>query len=315
MHASDQGMHEFAVISDSRTDVTVNKILDLVLQEDTDAPDNHFVPTLDDILKAFPDAYAERQLLLEQEERDARLDTPIFVCNLAFPGMPTFLHLFEPRYRLMLRRCLESPNACFGMIMPPRPTGHGTGNDYGTMLKITSVHMLPDGRSMVETLGTHRFRIMERGTLDGYMVGRIERIDDFPEELDDTEESIAAELQTPGLTSAPDLPTLSPASTSAGAGVGQPSNEGLMDICRSFLDQLQEGAAPWVVQRLNTAAGPMPTDPASFSFWMAVVLPIDEVEKAKLLPIKSPRLRLRLVVYWIEQLNSNWWFSGGCTIS
>ena len=36
------------------------------------------------------------------------------------------------------------------------------------------------------------------------------------------------------------------------------------------------------------------------------VLPIDEHEKAKLLPIKSARLRLQLVVYWIEQLNSNW---------
>ena len=50
----------------------------------------------------------------------------------------------------------------------------------------------------------------------------------------------------------------------------------------------------------------MPADAAHFSFWMAMLLPIDEYEKAKLLPIRSARLRLRLVVYWIEQLNSNW---------
>lgn len=43
------------------------------------------------------------------------------------------------------------------------------------MLRILSVQMLPDGRSMVETIGTHRFRILESGTLDGYMVARIER--------------------------------------------------------------------------------------------------------------------------------------------
>ena len=49
------------------------------------------------------------------------------------------------------------------------------GNDYGTMLEIRSVQMLADGRSMVETWGTYRFRILERGALDGYMVGRIER--------------------------------------------------------------------------------------------------------------------------------------------
>jgi Lon protease-like protein len=62
------------------------------------------------------------------------------------------------------------------MIMPPSAAaGRPTGPDYGTMLDIKKVRMLPDGRSMVETQGTYRFRIMERGNLDGYMVSRIER--------------------------------------------------------------------------------------------------------------------------------------------
>ena len=50
------------------------------------------------VLTAFPDAYAERGRLIEQEERHARLDTPIFVCQLSFPGLPTILHIFQPRY-------------------------------------------------------------------------------------------------------------------------------------------------------------------------------------------------------------------------
>ncbi|KAG8814243.1 hypothetical protein FRC18_002041 [Serendipita sp. 400] len=29
--------------------------------------------------------------------KSPRLDTPIFVCQLSFPGMPTLLHIFEPR--------------------------------------------------------------------------------------------------------------------------------------------------------------------------------------------------------------------------
>ena len=53
--------------------------------------------------------------------------------------------------------------------------GRSAGNDFGTMLEIKGVTMLPDGRSMVETWGAYRFRIMERGTMDGYMVARIER--------------------------------------------------------------------------------------------------------------------------------------------
>jgi Lon protease-like protein len=106
--------------------------------------------------------------------------------------MPTLLHFFEPRYsfmfvqttsllstlslryRLMLRRCLESPNPCFGMVMAPKP-GTTSPHEYGTMLEIRRVQMLHDGRSVVETWGTFRFRLLESGTKDGYMVGRTER--------------------------------------------------------------------------------------------------------------------------------------------
>ncbi|KAJ7180108.1 PUA-like domain-containing protein, partial [Mycena crocata] len=235
------------------------------------------------LLTAFPAMYTERGETLAAEERDARLDTPIFVCMLIFPGHPTALHFFEPRYRLMLRRCLEQDVPSFGMIMPARPgAGGGVANsqsqvDYGTMLEVRSVQMLADGRSMVETWSTYRFRILERGTLDGYTVGRIERIDDVPD--------------------VPQLP-LSPST---------PTNEQLMEICTSFLQQLRRGTAPWVVQRLNNVYGQPPADPAAFAYWVALVLPIDDYEKARLLPIRSAHLRLRLVVHWIEQLNSNWW--------
>ncbi|KAI0254380.1 PUA-like domain-containing protein [Lactifluus subvellereus] len=274
------------------------------------------------ILKAFPEAYAERGRVIEQEERHARLDTPIFVCQLSFPGLPTILHFFEPRYRLMLRRCLEKKsNPCFGMIMPPSAAGgRSAGNDFGTMLEIKSVTILPDGRSMVETWGAYRFRIMERGTMDGYMVARIERIFDYPSLYPDI----------PG--DAPSIPAPVPQTVNAEADVqathhsasvataptasdaGPPRSyaqevQELVNVCHAFLDQIQRGAAPWVVQRLNRLShiyGPMPSDPANFSYWMAMALPIEDTEKAKLLPVKSPLLRLRLVVHWIEQLNSNW---------
>ncbi|KAF7292463.1 hypothetical protein HMN09_01230400 [Mycena chlorophos] len=70
-----------------------------------DHPVNQTLETL--IVTAFPEMYTERADAIAAEERDARLDTPIFVCMLLFPGHPTALHFFEPRYRLMLRRCLE----------------------------------------------------------------------------------------------------------------------------------------------------------------------------------------------------------------
>ncbi|KAF7355333.1 hypothetical protein MSAN_01449800 [Mycena sanguinolenta] len=209
--------------------------------------------------------YTARADAIAAEERDARLDIPIFVCMLIFPGHPTALHFFEPRYRLMLRRCLEQDTPSFGMIMPARPGAGPRRRRRPDRLR----HHARDGRSMVETWSTYRFRILERGTLDGYTVARIERIDDVPD--------------SPVLTA-----------------LDGPSNEELMDTCTQFLQQLRRGTAPWVVQRLN-----------NFAYWVALVLPIDEFEKAKLLPIRSARLRLRLVVHWIEQLSNNWWFTRG----
>lgn len=44
-----------------------------------------------------------------------------------------------------------------------------------------------------------------------------------------------------------------------------------MAVCHAFVEQLRNGTAPWVVQRLNNTFGPMPTDTSNFTFWMAQV--------------------------------------------
>ncbi|KAK0206564.1 PUA-like domain-containing protein [Desarmillaria ectypa] len=263
----------------------------------------------------FEVEYNARAAAILKAERDARLDTPIFVCQLSFPGMPTFLHFFEPRYRLMLRRCLGSPHRSFGMIMPPRP---GAQLDYGTMLEIKSVQTLPDGRSMVETWGSWRFRILERGSLDGYMVARIERVEDYADEINVDINSTSAPSE-PGTSSShgdsePILPSLSESPTASSP------TPLLISHCLSFLTHLHNHSTPWVVQRLSTSYGPPPSlstalaRPGLFSFYVAIVLPIDESEKAKLLPIRSVRMRLRLCVWWIEGLRREWWFDRGCVI-
>jgi len=241
----------------------------------------------------------------------------------------------------MLRRCLESPTPRFGMIMPPTSASSNVSMDFGTMLEIRKVRMLHDGRSLVHAWGVSRFRVLERGTLDGYVVGRIEYIEDFPEELEDTldvalAEKAALEAEAASTTPAPATSTPpSPSASSIPSSIvpqnasrthsPQPEralldeikytrNEALMDKCRVFVEQLRDGAAPWIIQKLNDSYGNMPTDASNFSFWVALVLPIDEYEKAKLLPIRSARLRLRLVAHWIDQLNGNWWFSNGCIV-
>lgn len=87
-------------------------------------------------------------------------------------------------------------------------------------------------------------------------------------------------LQTAANTEADVQATTGTASSApAASGSGPPRSyaqetQELVDLCLAFLDQIQRGAAPWVVQRLNRLNhiyGPMPTDPAYFSFWMAMV--------------------------------------------
>lgn len=58
-------------------------------------------------------------------------------------------------------------NKEFGMLVPLDASGRTA--EYGTMLKINNLELLPDGRSLVESVGTYRFKVLEKGTLDGYM--------------------------------------------------------------------------------------------------------------------------------------------------
>lgn len=63
-------------------------------------------------------------------------DIPIFVCTVAYPGMPCPLHIFEPRYRLMMRRCIETGTRKFGMCTYE----HGKG--YVLMYLQQSIYFL-----------------------------------------------------------------------------------------------------------------------------------------------------------------------------
>ena len=58
--------------------------------------------------------------------------------------------------------------------------------DYGVMLNVQTVNFLPDGRSIVHTVGGRRFRVISRGMMDGYHTATVEWVQD--ERVDDVEE-------------------------------------------------------------------------------------------------------------------------------
>lgn len=80
---------------------------------------------------------------------------------MAYPTVPCPLHVFEPRYRLMIRRCMESGSRQFGMCSYVQDQQYGYA-EYGTMLEVRDVEFFTDGRSVVDTVGGRRFKVSNR---------------------------------------------------------------------------------------------------------------------------------------------------------
>lgn len=135
---------------------------------------------LEELIKQYlPEQLSERKRIHEEETLELSnltLNVPMFVCTMAYPTVPCPLHVFEPRYRLMIRRCMETGTKQFGMCISDPEKGFA---DYGCMLQIRNVHFLPDGRSVVDTIGGKRFRVLKRGMRDGYCTADIEYLIDI----------------------------------------------------------------------------------------------------------------------------------------
>lgn len=230
---------------------------------------------------------------------DGPTNVPLFVCTLGFPNQPTFLRIFEPRYRLMLRRAMEG-NRQFGMLMynrysePQGELGSVHFYQYGTMLHILHCQILADGTSLIETRGLHRFRVKSHGTLDGYTVGEVERIDDISLA---EEEQIEAEETS--------LPPVGDADTAAE--INAMSTQALHTLGREFIVKMQARSANWLQQRVLDIHGQPPDDASLFPYWFASVLPISEDEKYKLLGTRTVRERLKITATWIRRIESQRW--------
>ncbi|KAJ6667435.1 hypothetical protein lerEdw1_016556 [Lerista edwardsae] len=133
------------------------------------------------IVRYLPEELSERKKVYEEEMKELsnlNKDVPIFVCTMAFPTIPCPLHVFEPRYRLMIRRCMETGTKQFGMCLADELKGFA---DYGCMLEVRDVKFFPDGRSVVDTVGVRRFRVLSHGQRDGYNTANIEYLEDKKE--------------------------------------------------------------------------------------------------------------------------------------
>uniref|UniRef100_A0A6M2DZL5 Putative e3 ubiquitin ligase n=1 Tax=Xenopsylla cheopis TaxID=163159 RepID=A0A6M2DZL5_XENCH len=128
----------------------------------------------------IPHQYFARKME-EETQNEARL--PVFVCTTAYPTVPCPLFVSEPRYRLMVRRCIESGSRRFGIascLDDPRLGSRSKLADFGTLLEVRDYVLLSNGSSILTAIGSKRFRIVERDEKDGYDLARVEFIKDEP---------------------------------------------------------------------------------------------------------------------------------------
>jgi Lon protease-like protein len=190
-------------------------------------------------------------------------ELPLFPLNVVlFPGMPLSLHIFEPRYRLLTRRCLEGGHfpveRVFGVTLiaeGQEGRENTVPSEIGCTARISHVAPLPDGRFNLQTVGERRFRVLSRRMEDEYWVGQVEWFDDLQQSSPLEDEATRVRGALDGYLRA----------IAEGAGVGVPD-----------LAQLE-----------------VPSSPEAFSMWIAALLPLAPQEKQPLLELAVTASRLQ----------------------
>ena len=173
-------------------------------------------------------------------------ELPLFPLNtVLFPHASLQLHVFEDRYRQMVNMCLEFDRP-FGIVLIRTGSEIDTHVDpymVGTAVRIMQVHTYDDGRMDIQVQGERRFRIRTLDESQQYMVGRVEPV---------VEHDIEA----------------------------TPRADALLVKAREDFEIL--------VQRLFarqqfTVQVVFPTDPVALSFTIANLLPMENLEKQRML--------------------------------
>ena len=94
------------------------------------------------------------------------MDTlPVFPLNtVIFPGTPLALHIFEERYRAMVRDCLTDMRPCIVSLIRngEKPSAlQAEPNLIACTAAITQMEPLPDGRMNITVVGGARVELLQ----------------------------------------------------------------------------------------------------------------------------------------------------------
>ncbi len=100
---------------------------------------------------------------------------PLFPLEVVlFPGSPLPLHIFEPRYKLMTKRCLENQEP-FGVVLA---RSEGIAEVGCTAEIVEVVKKYEDGRMDILTMGREVIRVVEVFDEKAYLEAKVEYLED-----------------------------------------------------------------------------------------------------------------------------------------
>jgi Lon protease-like protein len=110
---------------------------------------------------------------------------PLFPLNVVlFPGASLPLHIFEPRYRLMIRHC-TSQRLEFGIILAQES---GVATTGCTAQIVRTIREYPTGEADIFTEGRAVFRALDLLSEKEYHEAIVEYLSDTPEETESQKE-------------------------------------------------------------------------------------------------------------------------------
>ena len=175
--------------------------------------------------------------------------------TVLFPHAVLPLHIFEERYRSLVETCLRGDGR-FGVVLIERGSEVGGGDTrfgVGTVARIVEAARTPDGRYLLATVGTERFRIKK--WLDD---------DPFPR----------AEIDVIG----------EPKRVAGDSAARRAEVQRLLGRVLAMSAELGERSAPVDAAQLDD-------DPLRASFEAAAVAPIGPLDAQRLLELDDPKLR------------------------
>jgi len=185
--------------------------------------------------------------------------------TVLFPYAALQLHIFEDRYREMIRECVEFDRP-FGIVLIRRgsETG-GVVEPYmvGTAVRIVQVHNYDDGRMDLHVQGERRFRIRELDESRSFLVGKVEPVIEL-----EIEES--------------------------------PRAEDLLYRAREEFEHLIQKL--FARQELSIKVQ-FPNDPVVLSFTIANLLPMENLEKQRLLETTDTLERVEELIPILQTQN------------